>query len=84
MYFTLKVISNCRILDENASKEDSEKLTVLISLSPQAVLSIAARHSLGADECAQKLASRSKEMYDLTFMPIIKFLLFTHCIMPQP
>lgn len=56
-----QIISYFRVLGENAHKEGSEKLTVLVSLSPQAVLSIAAKHSLAADECAQKLASRLKE-----------------------
>lgn len=57
----LRVTSwNFRILDENNSRETSEKLTIVVSLSPQAVLSIAAKYSLGADECAQKLASKLK------------------------
>ncbi|MPC77302.1 Cytosolic Fe-S cluster assembly factor NARFL [Portunus trituberculatus] len=47
-----------RVLAENNSREISEKLTIIVSMSPQAVLSIAAKYSLGADECAQKLASK--------------------------
>ncbi|KAG0716324.1 Cytosolic Fe-S cluster assembly factor NARFL [Chionoecetes opilio] len=51
-----------RILSENNSGETSEKLTIIVSLSPQAVLSIAAKYSLGTDECAQKLASYFKKL----------------------
>lgn len=51
-----------RILAENNSRETSEKLTIIVSLSPQAVLSIAAKYSLGTDECAQKLASYFKKL----------------------
>ncbi|KAK8397886.1 hypothetical protein O3P69_004587 [Scylla paramamosain] len=51
-----------RILAENNSREISEKMTIIVSLSPQAILSIAAKYSLGADECAQKLASYFKRL----------------------
>lgn len=68
-----------RVLGDNANKEESEKLTVIMSMSPQAVLSIAARHSLGADECAQKLASYFKRLgihfvFDTNFARSISLL----------
>lgn len=59
----LKLFFYFRILAENNGRETSEKLTILVSLSPQAILSIAAKYSLGTDECAQKLASRWKKLF---------------------
>ncbi|XP_071542141.1 cytosolic Fe-S cluster assembly factor narfl isoform X2 [Panulirus ornatus] len=51
-----------RILAENSEREESEKQTVVVSLSPQAVLSISAKFFLSADDCARKLASYFKKL----------------------
>ncbi|KAK3886746.1 hypothetical protein Pcinc_009122 [Petrolisthes cinctipes] len=51
-----------RILEENNKKVESERLVVVLSLSPQSVLSIAAKYSMETDECIQKLAGYFKSL----------------------
>ncbi|XP_042240301.1 cytosolic Fe-S cluster assembly factor narfl-like isoform X2 [Homarus americanus] len=51
-----------RVLAENNELQDSEKKTVVVSLSPQAIISIGAKFFLSADECAQRLAGYLKKL----------------------
>ncbi|XP_027223103.2 cytosolic Fe-S cluster assembly factor narfl [Penaeus vannamei] len=49
-----------RVLAENSNLGEEERRTVVVSLSPQSVLSLAAKFGLNADDCAQKLTGYLK------------------------
>ncbi|CAL4105050.1 unnamed protein product [Meganyctiphanes norvegica] len=51
-----------RVLSENSARPPGEKLTVVVSLSPQAIISIATKFSLNSDDAAQKLAGYLKRI----------------------
>jgi len=51
-----------KVLAENTSRPPGEKLTIVVSLSPQAIVSIATKFSLSPDDAAQKLAGYLKSI----------------------
>ena len=50
------VIIIIRVLTENASRPEAEKLHVVVSISPQAIVSVAKKYLLSTDDCVGKLA----------------------------
>lgn len=52
-----------RVLAENSNLGEEERRTVVVSLSPQSVLSLAAKFGLNADDCAQKLTGKENDKY---------------------
>lgn len=50
-----------RVLVENSNLGEQERRRVVVSLSPQSVLSLAAKFGLNADDCAQKLTGKEND-----------------------
>ena len=53
---------NCRVLKKNGSISEEEKNIVVVSMSPQARASLAAKHELTAKEAAQALHFYFKQL----------------------